>query len=529
MALQTDRPWAQPLIGLTVWLLGWGGLVALDSEDALANQALVLVATAALATRFLPAWASGITAVLAVAAFNWNFVPPRNSFTVDLRQHAALLLTLLVVIWTIAALMDRQRRLARSAQEQARRESHLRQWADVLQQCQRPEDLAQALARELAGCFRAHDRANTRAFGDHTRMVTGLIKGPASTLADTQAYFSGSCTAEQRAGLLLCQTECRPLGPGTGRYEQQADLFLPLRHGGQAWGATLIKQAATENLDAATLHHLQALCDLMGQALQRRVEQAEAQALRDLAREHLLRNTLLTAVAHDHRTPLATILGAASSLVDQGERLTGAQRSALAQGIMLEAQGLARLTDNTLQLARLDASSLNLNCDWQSAEELVGSVVQQARRRHPQRRIKVFAEPNLPLLWCDATLVSQALDNLLDNALKYSAADAPVEVSARALAARIVLAVSDRGPGVPLAWQDRIFEPYVRVPPTARPAEPLGQGTAGPQPKGAGLGLALCRAVALAHGVTLRQRPREQGGSIFELEWPVREQPEQPT
>ena len=169
----------------------------------------------------------------------------------------------------------------------------------------------------------------------------------------------------------------------------------------------------------------------MGLALERTQALRAAAQAREQAQAQQVRNALLAAIAHDHRTPLATILGAASSLVEQDARLSREQRQRLAASIVEEADRLARLTDNTLQLARLDAPGLALALDWESAEELVGTAVARVRRHDPQRRLRSRVEPDLPLLRCDAVLMVQMLINLLDNALKYGAPDAPVELLVR--------------------------------------------------------------------------------------------------
>jgi len=494
----SSSTWRRSWPGIAIWAAGWAALLLLDGRVDLANQALVLVATAALATLWLPGWASALAALAGVAAFNWSFVPPRYSFSVDVEQHALLLATLLVVVWTVAALVTRQRRLALAAARDARREARLRTWGDALRDVSDPAVHA----------------------GTLQSMLAEAASVPVALLIDTaqaDPLQVGTPDADQRAGLELCLREGRPLGPGSGRYEEQPDVYLPLRGRGHTLGAAVLQGQGRGARSELLLPHLQALCDQMGQALLRAQGEREAQRLRDAAHDQATRSALLAAIAHDHRTPLATILGAASSLAEQGERLDAAQRRRLAHGIVDEAGRLARLTDNTLQLARLDAPGVQLGCDWESAEELVGAALQRARRRDGGQRLKAWVEPALPLLWCDALLLSQLLDNLVDNALKYSPADAPVEISARRQGEEVVLAVRDRGEGVPPAWRERIFEVFRR-----------GEAPAVADRPGAGVGLAVCRAIARAHGGTLRLRARSHGGSAFECVLPVRPQPAVP-
>jgi two-component system sensor histidine kinase KdpD len=222
-----------------------------------------------------------------------------------------------------------------------------------------------------------------------------------------------------------------------------------------------------------------------------------------------MRNALLAAISHDYRTPLAAILGAASSLREQGERLAIEQRQRLAQTIIDQTVQLSRLTDNTLQLARLDRPGVSLQLDWESAEEIVGTVLRRARLHDVERRVRARLEPGLPLVRCDALLLSQMLQNLVENALKYSAPPAPVELLVRRQAGQIVFAVRDRGPGVAPAWRERIFEVFQR-------GEAQVFGLDADARRGAGVGLAVCRAIARAHGGELKVRPRAHGGSSFE-------------
>lgn len=311
------------------------------------------------------------------------------------------------------------------------------------------------------------------------------------------------------------------MGPGTGRHDEQPAWYLPLRGLSGGFGAALIRRATGDGDDRELRDHLQALCDQFGTALERGAALRAAAAAREQAQDHALRNTLLTAISHDYRTPLATILGAASALHDQDERLSGAQRRRLASTIVDEATQLARLTDNTLQLARLGQAGLALRRDWESVEELVGTVLRRVRQRDPHHRARARVEAGLPLMRCDAVLMVQLLDNLVDNALKHGAGDAPVEVMARRVGAAVLVAVRDRGPGVPVAQRKRIFEAFHRG-----ERVDAAEGGAPHSRPGAGVGLALCRAIARVHGGELRLRIRGHGGSSFEVTLPVEDVPE---
>jgi two-component system sensor histidine kinase KdpD len=502
-------PWAASWPAWLCWAAGWATMLGLDGTVDLANLAMVLLLSSALASLWLPGWASATASAAAVAAFNWTFVPPRHTFTVDLQQHALLLATMLVVNWIISGLVIRQRRLAEAAMRHAEREARLRAWGDTLRDAPDPPAHASALHDALAS-----------ASGVPVALTILTRLGGAPERESVLRV--GDADPDQRAGLALCIRDGRPLGPGTGHYEEQPDWYLPLRGRGATVGAAVLRGLG-EAQDRTDLRpHLQALCDQMGGALLRALADREDQRIRAQTQAHGVRNALLAAISHDYRTPLATIMSAASALTEQADRLDVDQRRRLASGIVEEAERLSRLTDNTLQLARLDAPGVALRRDWESAEEIVGAVLRRSRRRPDGKRLRARLEPGLPLLWCDAMLVSQLLENLIDNALKYSPPDEPVELLVRRIGDDLVLAVRDRGPGIEPAWRERVFDVFQRGTEASRSAAVEATRS------GAGIGLAVCRAIARAHGGELRLRARSHGGCSFEFALPVREQPESP-
>lgn len=491
MADSFDARW--PPVAL--WAGTWAALLSLDGRVDLANLALLHVAGLVLASLWGPAAVALVAVALSVLGFNLLFVPPRGSFAVALGSHAGLLGGMLATGWIVALLAARMRRETARARRHADRAEQLRSLADALRDAPDPVAEAGRLQAALAGLAGAP--------------VQGLVlrgRLPA-TDDDAAATFFGTPDAEARAGLWLCLRGTRAFGPGTGRHDHLHAWVLPMRAGATAWGAAWIPAA---DADPERRAQAQALCDLLGQALQRAVAAAQAHEAGEQAQAQSLRNALLAAIAHDLRTPLAALLGAATSLRDQDERLAPAQRRRLVASLADEAEQLHRRAENTLQLARLGTPGLVLRADWESLEEIVGSTLERQRRRHPAAPLQARVEPALPLLRLDAVLIAQLLDNLVDNALVHGAGG-PVEILARREGTRLLLAVRDRGPGVPPHERARLFEAFER-----------GEGTAGS--RGAGLGLALCRAIALAHGATLTLRARGHGGSAFELRLPIPEQ-----
>ena len=253
------------------------------------------------------------------------------------------------------------------------------------------------------------------------RQILGRLGGGHAVLlvtsTDTTAdepkaveHWFGAGTDEEQEGLRRCARADMPRGAEPGLHEAPNAWFLPLRGSQRSHGAALVRLDSGTTPPETERSHAQALCDQLGAALERATaEQAASRAHRQ-AHLQSMRNTLLSAVAHDHRTPLATIISAAGALHDQADRLDAAQRERLAATILDEAMQLARITDNTLQLARLDAVGLDLIKDWESPEELIGSVMRRLRQRDPDDRLRVRVDPGLALVRCDAVLVVQVDD-----------------------------------------------------------------------------------------------------------------------
>jgi len=514
------------------WASAFGLMWRLDGVVELANLALLLVLAAAVAGWWLSVRASLLSSALAVLAFAWLFVPPRFSFTVEHHPHALLLFAMLSLCSITALLMGRSRRQTAQARLMGARAEQLRAFSDSLRDVHEPQSLAPLLHQELDALR-----------PEPVQLLVLKTQLPPRNDAEAALWLGPEADADQATGLWLCLREGRAFGPGTGRHQDLKAWYLPLRGRHASYGAALLHLPAGGQEEEPGLRaHAQSLCDQMGLALERQATEQTARLARDEASSQATRNALLAAISHDYRTPLACIMGAASSLLEQEARLDARQRQRLAATILDETEALRRMTDNSLQLARLDAPGVTLSLDWESAEELIGGVLRRSRQRRaslgeregePEAappRLRARVEPGLPLLRCDAVLLSQLLDNLVDNALKYGAGS-PVEILARSLPwpdpgpqqgePHIVLSVRDRGPGVSRAWQERIFKAFQRG------AEAQSGRPDGSERRGAGVGLAACRAIALAHGGAMRYRSRAHGGASFECWLPLQAAPSQ--
>jgi len=220
-----------------------------------------------------------------------------------------------------------------------------------------------------------------------------------------------------------------------------------------------------------------------------------------------MRNALLSSLSHDLRTPLGVVTGATSALLEEDAPKDDATRRALLQTAHEESLRLNRLVGNLLDMTRLEAGALNVHREAQPLEEVIGAALNRVDDRLRDRPVHTDVPEDLPLVPLDPVLLEQVLINLLENATKYTPAGSPIDLVARACGDHVVVGVDDRGPGVPSADAERVFDKFYR----ARPVEGGGVG----------LGLTICRGIIAAHGGRIWVEPRAGGGASFRFTLPL--------
>jgi two-component system sensor histidine kinase KdpD len=276
-------------------------------------------------------------------------------------------------------------------------------------------------------------------------------------------------------------------------------------------GAACVEPAIAADVDAR--EHAEALCALLAQAVWRLRLTAAMRTTQAEVERQQLQGTLLAAVSHDLRTPLAAIVGTASALRAQGDAMGAGQRALLLANLENEARDMTLMADNILQMARLAQPRLQLATQWEAIEELLGSAVERMRRRWPGARIQWRVPAGLPPIQAEAGLIAQVVANLVDNALRHAGAQSEVVIQAGRSREGVFIAVRDHGPGLAEADAQRLFERFERG------ANSAGAG-------GAGLGLAICKTIVQAHGGQIRAR-RCEPGMEFRIDLPVTD-PEAP-
>ena len=239
-------------------------------------------------------------------------------------------------------------------------------------------------------------------------------------------------------------------------------------------------------------------------------ERVRAQAR--LVEAERLRNALLSSVSHDLRTPLGIITGAISTALETQD-LPEATRRELLGTAQSEAQRLHLLVSNLLEITRLESGGLDLHREWVPLEEVIGAVLNRPEWGAEAARVRVRFPEAPPWASLDPVLMEQLLRNLLDNALKYSPAGSPVDLQAWVEGGRLVLALADQGPGLPVGQEAQVFEKFVRGPQAA---------------PGAGLGLTICRGIVTAHGGHIEASTQPSGGARFLVSLPVGTPPQMP-
>ncbi len=231
-----------------------------------------------------------------------------------------------------------------------------------------------------------------------------------------------------------------------------------------------------------------------------------------LQRTDALRSALLSSVSHDLRTPLSSIKAAASSLLQEDVQWDEESRRSFALAIEREADRLNRLVGNLLDMSRIEGRALNPEKEWYPIDELIHDVLGHMQFVLQDRDIHISIPDNLPPVELDYLQMDQVLTNLLENAVRYTPPDTPIEISVKKMHHRIMVSIADKGPGIPKPDLERIFDKFYRV---------MGTTRGGTSVMGTGLGLAVCRGLIEAHGGQIWAENREGGGAILRFTLPL--------
>jgi two-component system sensor histidine kinase KdpD len=443
---------------------------------------------------------SVLSSFLSVVSFDFFFVPPRFSFAVSDTQYLVTFGIMLAVALVISNMTVSIRHQAKVAGHRERRMASL-----------------YAMSRELAAT-----RGEENVVRIAVKHVTEVFESQAVVLLPDQSgrmvYPKGEGAAQSCHGSDLSVAQWvydhgQMAGQGTDTLPGGEIVYLPLKAASAMIGVLALLPLNPARL---ALPEQQRLLETFGSqialALERVRLSAEAHNAQMKIEAEQLRNSLLSAISHDLRTPLAAIVGASSSLMQDQDKLGGQARRELSQAIYDEAVRMAGLANNLLDMARLEAGAVVLNRQWQPLEEVIGAALAGQGTRLAAHPVSVNLPRDLPLVEIDSLLIERVFANLLENAVKYTPPGTPIGISAATAADELVVTLSDRGPGIPAGEEQRIFEKFHRV------------GSEGNQ-GGAGLGLTICRAIVQAHGGRIWADNLPSGGAAFHFALPLTEPP----
>jgi len=481
-------------IAASLTALATGAAWAMDGAYSLASQVMVYLLAVVFAAFYVGGPTSIVTTVMAACALNFFFIPPRYTFAVD-REYLIDLAAMLAMSFVVSGLTARLRTQTEQARLGERRAQETHALADLIGEASEESELLSRAARAMA-----------QAFAVPFCIVLRDSEGRLIRVA--QAPETAAVEVDMDAAQWVIENQVS-IGPTTGNWPRLPSWYLPLPAPDAALGVVVasVGQDGPGKTDDDR-RHAEVLAHQIAVAVQRaRLSQEARRAAREVEAE-AVRSAMLASISHDFRTPLAVIIGAVSTLAERGDSMPSDRKTALLRTIESEAAEMNAVAENVLQLARLSSGKLALHADWESLEEIVGAVTARIRQRGLEHRLRTRVPGDLPLMRIDAVLVSQALTNLVDNALKHAPADSVVEVVVRRGGETVEVAVKDRGPGIGDESAERLFERFTRG----------RDETAG---RGVGLGLAIVKAVAEAHGGRVSADNRPGGGAVFRFSLPL--------
>jgi two-component system sensor histidine kinase KdpD len=457
---------------------------------ALTNLVMVYVLGATVAALRLGRGPASLAAVANVIAFDFCFVPPRFTFAVSSLEYLLTFAVMLVLALVIANLVANVRAQTRVAGARERRTSLLYAMSRELAATRSFDNLARVAVKHVAETFSGH--------------AAVLLPDEQGRLQPLQG--SGLAASLEGPDLSVGQwvfDHGRPAGLGTDTLPAAAAQYLPLTGTNQTLGVLAVQPAQRRRLLLPEQRHLlETFAGQIALAIERARRTDEAEAARVAVETESLRNTLLASISHDLRTPLAAIMAASHALGDPKMQPDAETRARLARTVEATAQEISELISNVLDLMSFQFGEVHLNRDRHTVEALVEAALARLEGRLADRPVEWALPADLPPVDVDAALVTRVLVNLLENAAKHTPAGTRITVSAGIEGEAVRVVIDDTGPGLPPGPPEQLFAKFQRG---------RGESDVG----GAGVGLAICRAIIEAHGGRISAAQRPGGGARF--------------
>ena len=423
-----------------------------------------------------------------VGLFDFFFVPPRFTFAVTDAQYLLTFAVMLVVALVVGQLTAGLKIQVDAVTEREQRVSGLYEMSRDLSAALLVEQVAEIGARFLSIEFGVNTAVLVADENDHLKVLPG---------ATTDVDLGVAQWAFERG---------EAAGRGTDTLPASRCLVLPLKATMRLRGVLAVELTSAGLLTPERRRVFDTCASLMAISIERIHYIDVAQRTTLQMESERLRNSLLSTISHDLRTPLAALVGLADTVQLTRPPPTEEQREMIVS-MRNSAMRMTALVNNLLDMARLESGAVRLNCQWQPLEEVVGSALAASSSLLAGRPLTVQLADDLPLLRFDAVLIERVFCNLLENAAKYTPERTPITIEAHAETDSVVVSVNDQGPGLPSGREEAIFEKFERG---------RKEGSA----SGVGLGLAICRAIMQAHGGSIHGETRASGGASFILALP---------
>ncbi len=436
-------------------------------------------------------------AILNVLVFDYLFVPPHFSFAISDVQYLLTFAVMLGIGLLISTLTARVQEQLRASQQQERRTAALYRLSKQLSELSGQEFLVQAAGQQFMELFAGEVAL-------YLREPNGQLK---------LRFGQQTSVAQQSINGLVAQWVAdhgRVAGAGTDTLPNATAFFVPLIGSQRTVGALGVKSDTPQLLLDPEQRRLLDTCEsLVALAIERDQSTLDAADAQVRAKAEQVRNSLLSSVSHDLRTPLTAIAGAATSLLENSSSQNANARQELLRSVVDESNRLTRLVENLLEMTRLESGTVEPNKQWQVLEEITGSALARIRPALMQHILTVSIPPDLPLIFVDGLLLEQVLVNLIENATRYTPSGSKIELTALSLGNRVEIRIADNGPGLPLGSESRIFDKFFRGTMKTTDAR-----------RGVGLGLAICQAIVEAHKGKITANNRSGGGAEFVISLP---------
>lgn len=450
-----------------------GKMIHLVAE--LPNISLLFL-LAVLGAAVLGGYASAfIAAILSALAYNFLFIDPLHTFTITAPHELFALVVFLSVAIIAGGFASRIKEQAEVARVRATALQSLYEFSRKLSTTARADDAIWLAVSHLQASLK--------------RNIVLLLPDKADLKVAAAWPPDAELDVTDLAAARWTRDKQETAGAGTGTLPDSRFEFRPLMGPHGLVGVCGLQQTE-ERLDLNAERALSAILDQTAIALDRaRLSEESVEQAAKLEGERY-REALLSSISHDLRTPLATIMGAVTSLRQLGGKMSAESRDDLLQSIEEEGSRMSRFVSNLLDMTRIESGTLKPKSDWVDVADVVYSAVERARKYFPGTVIETGIAADLPLIEGDSVLLGQVLFNLLDNAVKYGGDD-PVNVYARRDGPDVLVSVTDLGRGIPPAEIDRVFEKFYR------------RGRPDGRSPGTGLGLSIARGFTEAMGGTI--------------------------